>query len=141
MTTPESTPAPAGCPALVSFGERIHRLAVEKPSEVAVIFAAADGVVSQHTRSEIDDRSTQLARVLARHGVGVGERVAIGLRNSPEFVIGCFAGSQGPSAPMLPLMKTVSPAGVLAGTRTLKVTSTGFGVVGVEPAGVSALPP
>jgi len=75
-----------------SYGARLHQLAEERPSEVAVIFAAEAGGETQHTRAELDDRSTQLARVLARRGVGVGDHVAIQLRNSVEFLVGCFAG-------------------------------------------------
>lgn len=74
-----------------SYGARIHQLARAQPSAVAVIFAAEDGGESEHTRAEIDDRSTQLARVLARRGLAAGDRLAVQLRNSPEFIVGCFA--------------------------------------------------
>ncbi len=40
----------------------------------------------------MDERSTQLARVLAERGVGVGDYLAVCLRNSPEHMISCFAG-------------------------------------------------
>ncbi|HLG67728.1 MAG TPA: AMP-binding protein [Acidimicrobiales bacterium] len=75
-----------------SYGARLHQLARAAPNEVAVVLAAEGGEVSQHTRAELDDRSTQLARVLARRGLGVGDRLAIQLPNSVELVIGCFAG-------------------------------------------------
>ena len=77
--------------AVPSYGERLHHLALERPDAVALVWSAEDGRETRHTRREVDDRSTQLARVLARRGVTVGDRVALQLRNSPEFVIGAFA--------------------------------------------------
>jgi bile acid-coenzyme A ligase len=77
--------------AETSYGARLHHIAAADPEGVALIFAADDGRESRHSWSELDDRSTQLARVLQRTGVGRGDRVAVQLRNSPEFVIGCFA--------------------------------------------------
>lgn len=75
-----------------SYGERFHQIAQEKPDEIALIYAAEDGTVTEHTWRELDDRSTQLARVLRERGLGVGGHLAIQLKNSPEFIIGAFAG-------------------------------------------------
>jgi bile acid-coenzyme A ligase len=77
--------------ALISYGERLHRIAMAQPTGLAIIFAAEDGTESQCSWGDLDSRSTQLARVLQRRGVSIGDRVAVQLRNSPEFVIGCFA--------------------------------------------------
>ena len=43
------------------------------------------------TFGELDRRSSQLAAALAARGVGLGDRVALGLRNSPEFVFAVLA--------------------------------------------------
>lgn len=78
-------------PVLNSFGQQFHRLAVEQPEYVALVWIAEDGRVTVHTRRQLDDRSTQVARVLAGRGVAIGDRVALAIRNSPEFVVGAFA--------------------------------------------------
>lgn len=78
---------------LVPFGARIHELALEKPAdEVALVFAAEDGTERQFTWREVDDRSTQVARLLAERGLGLGDRVALALKNSPELVFAVFGG-------------------------------------------------
>lgn len=76
---------------LRSYGERLHLLAEKDPDAVAVIWIAEDGRETSHTRRELDERSTQLARVLAGHGVEIGDHVALAIRNAPELVIGAFA--------------------------------------------------
>jgi len=73
------------------FGGRIHQLGVERPGEVAVVFAAQDGGERAITWRELDDRSTQIAHGLAGRGVGFGDRVALAIRNSPELVEGVVA--------------------------------------------------
>jgi bile acid-coenzyme A ligase len=78
-------------PVLRSFGEQLHHLAVADPDAVNLIWITEDGSETTHTRRELDDRSTQLARVLAEHGVGISDLVSLAIRNSPEFIIGCFA--------------------------------------------------
>lgn len=75
-----------------SFGERFHQIATEKPDAIALIWAAEDGRETQHTFKELDDRSTQLAKVLMHKGVGPNTNVAVRFKNSPEFVISCLAG-------------------------------------------------
>ena len=37
-------------------------------------------------------RSSQLADALASRGLGLGDRLGIGLRNSPQFLLAAFAG-------------------------------------------------
>lgn len=76
----------------IPHGTRIHQVAVEHPGEVGLVFAAEDGSIRQLTYEEIDVRSTQLAHVLVARGVGVGDFLAICLRNSPEHIIASFAG-------------------------------------------------
>jgi bile acid-coenzyme A ligase len=71
---------------LLGFGPRVHELAGERPGEVALVFAAEDGSERSLTWDELDRRSTQVARGLAARGLGHGDRVSLGLRNSPELV-------------------------------------------------------
>jgi bile acid-coenzyme A ligase len=82
--------------ALPSYGARIHALGTERPDEVAVVFAperaAAPARDLEITWGELDVRSTQVARALQREGVGVGDRLAIALRNSPEHLYCAFGG-------------------------------------------------
>jgi bile acid-coenzyme A ligase len=74
------------------YGTRIHQVAQAHPDETAIIFSAEDGGERTVTWGELDDRSTQLAHVFADRGIAVGDFLAIGLPNSPEHVIACFAG-------------------------------------------------
>jgi bile acid-coenzyme A ligase len=75
----------------IPYGARIHQLAEERGGETALVFAADDGGETQHSWTELDERSTRLARRLGRLGLGIGDRVAIKLRNSPEHLIGAIA--------------------------------------------------
>jgi bile acid-coenzyme A ligase len=43
------------------------------------------------TTTELDRRSSQLAGAMAAKGVGLGDRVGLGLRNSPELFMAAFA--------------------------------------------------
>ena len=83
-----SVPAEEGVPN----GTQIHEVATKDPDGIGVIFVAEDGSERLVTWRELDDRSTQLARVLAEQGIQVGEYLAICLRNSPEHLMACFAG-------------------------------------------------
>ena len=76
----------------VPYGTQIHLLAEAHPDEVAITFAPEDGSERTVTWGELDRRSTQLARVLLGRGLGVGDRLAIGLPNSPEHLVASFAG-------------------------------------------------
>ncbi len=75
----------------MSFGERLHQIAVANPNGLAIIFAAENGMESLHSWADIDDESSRLGRVLRRQGVGRGDRVALQLKNSPQFLTACFA--------------------------------------------------
>ena len=78
-------------PETTPYGTRIHELALASPDEVALIFAAEDRSERHFTWAELDDRTTQVARALARRGLGVGDLFAMQLKNSPELVFATFA--------------------------------------------------
>ncbi len=77
---------------LPSYGRRLRQLAEAKPDDLALLFAAEDGAEIEITWRELDHRSTQVARALAEEGLGLGDRLAIGLRNSPEHLFAAFGG-------------------------------------------------
>jgi bile acid-coenzyme A ligase len=68
----------------VSFGRRITELAEEHPDAVALIFAPIDGQDVPVTWRELDARSSQVARLLASRGAGLGTMVAVALPNSVD---------------------------------------------------------
>ena len=70
---------------------RLRELAAERPDTVAYVHLAMDGTESSVTWSELDRRSSQLAAALSSRGVGYGDRVGLGIRNSPELVFGVLA--------------------------------------------------
>ena len=78
-------------PETTPYGTRIHELALASPDDIALIFAAEDRSERHFTWTELDDRSTQVARALARRGLGVGDLFAMQLKNSPELVFATFA--------------------------------------------------
>lgn len=87
MTTLPGAPVDGGIP----YGTRIHQVAGEHPGEIGLVFAAEDGSVRNVTWEELDIRSTQLARVLAGRGLGLGDVLAVCIRNSPEHLLSSFA--------------------------------------------------
>ena len=76
----------------ISYAVRIALLAAEHPERVALRFAAIDGGEQAFTWRELDRRSTQLAHAFAARGLAVGDRIALGIRNSPELVMSILAG-------------------------------------------------
>jgi bile acid-coenzyme A ligase len=76
----------------VPYGTRLHQVAEPRRDEVAIIFVSEAGDERLVTWGEVDDRSTQLARVLADEGLKAGDYLAISLKNSPEHLFTCFAG-------------------------------------------------
>jgi bile acid-coenzyme A ligase len=86
MTDASDAPQP------IPNGTRLHQLAGERGDQIALTFLADDGSERLLTWQELDDRSTQFARVLAERGLGVGDHLGIQLRNSPEHIISTFAG-------------------------------------------------
>ena len=75
----------------VSIPRRMRALAAERPDEEVFRYVAVDGSEPGFTWAELDRRSSQLAGALAECGLGLGDRLGIGLRNSPEFVLTAFA--------------------------------------------------
>jgi bile acid-coenzyme A ligase len=70
-----------------SFGSRVHTMAAERPSDVALRCIAEDGSEQVLTWQQLDARSSQVARgLLEQRGVSEGDRVAVALQNSPELV-------------------------------------------------------
>jgi bile acid-coenzyme A ligase len=75
----------------VSLVGRLGQLAAEQPDDVLCVHIGADGREHALTGRELNRLSSRLAAAMAAKGVGVGDRVALGLRNSPELVISSFA--------------------------------------------------
>jgi bile acid-coenzyme A ligase len=76
---------------VVSYGDRVAFLAESDPTSPAVRVVAVDGTETVVTWPELHRRSTQIARALQTRGAAAGTRVAVGLRNSPEFVMTVLA--------------------------------------------------
>jgi bile acid-coenzyme A ligase len=75
----------------VSIARRVRELAEARPDEYVFWCVQSDGSEPGFTWAEIDRRSSQLAGALAERGLGLGDRLAIGLRNSPQFALSAFA--------------------------------------------------
>jgi bile acid-coenzyme A ligase len=75
----------------VSNVQRLRELAAERPGEVAYVHLAIDGTDHPITWSDLDRRSSQVATALAARGVGYGDLVGLGIRNSPELVYAVLA--------------------------------------------------
>jgi bile acid-coenzyme A ligase len=93
-TAPGASDAPEApaTPEYVPFGTRIADVAAERGDQTAIVFVREDGTERLVPWSELDARSTQLARVLAERGLGHGDRLGIKLRNCPEHLFAAFAG-------------------------------------------------
>ena len=76
----------------IPFGTKIHQVAEVNPDGPGVIFAAEDGSERTVTFGELDERSTQVARVLSGRGLTVGDHLVVALPNSPEHLVATFAG-------------------------------------------------
>jgi len=87
-TEPGPEPVEVGIP----YGVRLGQVAAEGGDATAVVFVEAEGGESTISWSELEDRSTQLAHLFSERGLGVGDRLAVCLRNSPEHLLSCFAG-------------------------------------------------
>jgi bile acid-coenzyme A ligase len=75
----------------VPFMRRMSDLGATRPDELAITVVARDGSERGLTWGAANRQSNQLARAFAAAGVGYGDRVAIELMNSPEFVLAAFA--------------------------------------------------
>src|SRR5690242_15453224 len=74
-----------------SYGERIRQQAAELPDAPVYRHVALDGSERVCDWTWLHERSNRLADALAERGLGLGDRLGIGLRNSPEFVLAVFA--------------------------------------------------
>jgi bile acid-coenzyme A ligase len=70
---------------------QIRHLAATRGHDAVYRHVAVDGAERPVTWGWLDQHSSQLAGALRDRGVGFGDRVGLGLRNSPEFVLGVFA--------------------------------------------------
>jgi bile acid-coenzyme A ligase len=75
----------------VSLVQRLRQLAQERSTDPACVHIGIDGKQHVATYEWLDRRSSQLAAALAERGVGYGSRIGLGLRNSPQFVLGVLA--------------------------------------------------
>jgi len=62
-----------------------------RPDHTYLTYESAAGALSELTYAEFSARVEEHARGLRELGVGVGDRVVVHLRNSPEFLIAWFA--------------------------------------------------
>ncbi|HYF45654.1 MAG TPA: AMP-binding protein, partial [Acidimicrobiales bacterium] len=74
-----------------SIPGRIRELVAERGEEVVWHFVPAAGPDESFTWAELDRRSSQVAGALAERGLGFGDRLGIGLRNSPQFAFATLA--------------------------------------------------
>ncbi len=76
----------------VSFVQRLRELTAADPDAAVYTHVALAGPERVLTTTELDRRSSQLAGSMATKGLGPGDRLALGLRNSPELMMAAFAG-------------------------------------------------
>ncbi len=83
----------------IPYGTRLGQMAEHGGEATAVTFVAEDGSEQTISWNEIDRRSNQVARVLADRGLGVGDSLAVCLRNSIDHLLAGFAGMEGRGHP------------------------------------------
>jgi bile acid-coenzyme A ligase len=83
-----------------SLGARTREIASSRPDDVAVRHVAIDGSERSCTWAELDRRSDRLAGALEARGLGLGDRLGLGLRNSIEFVLSVLAAWKLGAAPV-----------------------------------------
>jgi bile acid-coenzyme A ligase len=76
---------------LVSLPSRIRLLAEARPDEPTYWHIGLEGQEDAFTWDCLHTRSSQLAGAFKERGVGFGDRLALGLRNSPLFSLSVFA--------------------------------------------------
>lgn len=76
---------------MIPISASLRAVAEARADEVALTFVPETGPDQAFTFGEIHDRSTKIARRLARRGLGVGDRLGIGIRNSPDHVLAAIA--------------------------------------------------
>lgn len=77
---------------LIPYGTRLGQVAAAGGAATAVVFVEEGGAETTITWEELETRSTQLAHLFRERGLGVGDRLAVCLRNSPAHLLSCFAG-------------------------------------------------
>jgi bile acid-coenzyme A ligase len=86
------TSTPAGQDTPVSFPARIRQLVSEAPGRTVLVHIGPDGTETELTWTELDRRSSQLAGALRdERSLGHGGRLALGLPNTPQLVLGALA--------------------------------------------------
>jgi bile acid-coenzyme A ligase len=75
----------------VSIARRVGQLAAERPDDVVFRHIGLDGSEPGFTWPWLDRRSGQLAGALGARGLARGDRLGLGLRNSPQFVLSVLA--------------------------------------------------
>ncbi len=70
---------------------QIRARAAAEPDEQSYWHIGLDGRETGVSWKWLDERSSQVAAELAARGLGFGDRLGLGLRNSPEFVLSVFA--------------------------------------------------
>ena len=76
----------AATTSAMPVGQHLTRHAEELGDKTALIFAAEDGSEQEISWRQLEQRANQMARLLADHGLGHGDRIVVGLRNSPEHL-------------------------------------------------------
>jgi len=76
---------------LISVASQIRLNAEAAPDAVMYRHVAIDGTETAFSNLALHQRSSQLAGALAERGLAVGDRLGIGLRNSPQFPLAVFA--------------------------------------------------
>ena len=77
---------------LIPYGTRLGHVAAAGGATTAVTFVEEGGAETTISWEELETRSTQLAHLFRERGLGVGDRLAVCLRNSPAHLLSCFAG-------------------------------------------------
>jgi bile acid-coenzyme A ligase len=72
----------------ISFGDQLARVAAADPEGVGLVVVARDGSERTLTWTQLDAGANQWSRTLAARGVAAGDRVALAIQNSVEFVVG-----------------------------------------------------
>ena len=75
----------------VSIVRRIRELAEQCPDDDVYVHIGIDGSEPRFRWPELHRGSSRLAGALAERGLGFGDRLGLGLRNSPELVMSIFA--------------------------------------------------
>jgi bile acid-coenzyme A ligase len=75
----------------VSFACRVRQLAAGRPDDGVYRHVGEDGGEQGLTWGDLDRRSSQLAGALADRGLGLGDRLALGVRNSPQLVLSALS--------------------------------------------------